>query len=117
MKIWGAVQKVSRPMLLCQEMSQMLPIPPQTAANTQAQMCHGTPVETSAEAACRAGFHSESAESRSSSDCLSIQINDTGQEGSLHGQRSLVWPKMAKIVYQLQGCVLHIQVERFDLGE
>src|SRR5258708_40346568 len=87
MKIWGTVQKVSRPTLLCQEMSQMLPIPPHTAANTQAQMCHGTPDETSGLAARRTGFHYESAARRISSDCLTIQINDTGRQGSLHGLR------------------------------
>ena len=41
----GGVRKLSRPMLLCQEMSQMMPTPLQVIARTQHQMYQGTPVD------------------------------------------------------------------------
>ena len=41
----GGVRKLSRPMLLCQEMSQMIPTPLQVMARTQDQIYQGTPVD------------------------------------------------------------------------
>jgi hypothetical protein len=42
MNMWGAVQNVSLPMLLCQEMSQIPPTEAEVMAMTQVVMYHGT---------------------------------------------------------------------------
>src|SRR5258708_29488199 len=49
MRTCAGVQKVSRPMLLCQETSHMPPTPPQATAMTLAQIYQGTPAESFSE--------------------------------------------------------------------
>src|SRR5262249_3458180 len=45
-RTWAGVQKVSRPILLCQEMSHTLPTLPEVTASTQAQIYQGTRVDS-----------------------------------------------------------------------
>src|SRR5437667_9164319 len=73
----AAVQKLSRPMLLCQEMSQTLPTLPEVTAITQAQMYQGTPVDSAR--ACSA----ECAMTGIVADRDDIQPNHTARCGGL----------------------------------